>query len=198
MDARGIVAAEAAVATLLRALGVDHADEAYRDTPRRVVSALLEMTGGRDEDAEAVLSVRFDAGEYDESVAVAGIPFTSVCQHHLLPFVGRAGVAYLPARDVGHGDAYRVVGLSKLARVVDVYARRLQIQERMTSEIANAIEVHLKPRGVAVLIEAEHTCMACRGVRKTGAVMRTCVVRGVYREKPEARAEVLELLRWPA
>jgi GTP cyclohydrolase I len=182
--------AESGVRALLEALGHDPSREGIKDTPRRVVKALIEMTSGEREDPADHLKVMFDGEHYDETVALAGIPFTSLCEHHLLPFVGFAGVAYLPSDG-------RVVGLSKLARVVDVFARRLQLQERLTAQIADAVEQHLRPKGVAVVVEAEHACMACRGIRKTGAVMRTVIVRGVYRDKAEARDEVLQALRRP-
>jgi GTP cyclohydrolase I len=181
--------AQLAVVQLLEALGEDPKREGLRETPRRVAKALAEMTAGNDSDVKALLDVTFDGGTYDEVVALAGIPFTSLCEHHMLPFSGFAGVAYLPGA--------RVVGLSKLARLVDAYARRLQIQERLTSQIGDALVRHLDPRGVAVTLEAEHSCMSCRGVLKSGAVMRTCVLRGVFMDKPEARAEVLGMLARP-
>jgi GTP cyclohydrolase IA len=160
--------------------------EGMTETPDRVLRALAEMTAGYSQDPATILSKTFDADGYDEIVVLRDIPFNSLCEHHVLPFVGTAGVAYLPGA--------RVVGLSKLARVVDVYARRFQIQERMTQQIADAVSVALNPRGVAVLVKGRHLCMEVRGVKKTGAEMVTSVVRGVFMEKPQARAEVLDLL----
>jgi GTP cyclohydrolase I len=185
---------EAAVRELLLAIGEDPEREGLKDTPRRVVKALREMTSGEEDNVAALLKVSFDGGSYDEVVSLAGIPFTSTCEHHLLPFTGFAGVAYLPGKV---GSNYRVVGLSKLARVVDVFARRLQLQEQMTTQIADALQKHLDPRGVAVLLEAEHTCMSCRGIKKSGAVMRTSVMRGIFQHNHAARAEVLQMLRRP-
>lgn len=193
-----LAAAAHAVKALLCALGQDPEREGLKDTPARVAKALWEMTAGERDDPAAILKVTFDGGAYDEVVALAGIPFTSVCEHHLLPFSGHAGVAYLPSAAEGESRArYRVVGLSKLARLVELYARRLQLQEQLTTQVADALVEHLQPRGVAVLIEAEHACMACRGVRKSGAVMRTSVLRGAFKDDPAARAEVLGMLRRP-
>lgn len=180
------------VRALLILAGRDPTDEAVRDTPDRVVRAWMEMTSGTAVDVAKVLARQFAAGEYDEVVCLRDIEFVSVCEHHLLPFTGRAAVAYLPGGEAG---AHRVVGLSKLARLVDAYARRPQLQERMTAQIADTLVEHLHPRGVAVLVEAEHACMTCRGVGKRAARMGTSVMRGVFRDKPEARAEVLALLR---
>lgn len=165
--------------------------QGMQDTPARVVRALREMTDGYSVDVRALLTTTFDAHGYDQIVALSKIPYTSLCEHHLLPFSGVAGVAYLP----GEGDAARVVGLSKLARVVEVYARRFQLQERMTQQIADAVHVHLHARGVAVVVQGTHACMSCRGVRKPGAVMTTSVMLGRFREDASARAEVLALLR---
>lgn len=160
------------------------------DTPGRAARALLEMTSGYDVDVAALFRTFEDDG-YDEMIAEAPIPFTSLCEHHMLPFAGNAGIVYIP-----NG---RIVGLSKLARLVDAYARRLQVQERMTLQIADAIEGHMDAKGVMVLVQAEHSCIGCRGVRKSGVTAVTNVVRGAILEKPEARAEALDLLRfaWP-
>jgi len=206
-----------AVRTLLTSIGADPNREGLLDTPRRVFQALAEMTAGEHEDPADHLQVNFDGGAYDEVIALAGIPFTSVCEHHLLPFTGLASVCYLPGevlevpnyalREPGERSTiplnlvpsgkYRVVGLSKLARVVDVYARRLQMQEQMTVQIADALDTHLKPRGVGVLVEAAHSCMSCRGVNKTGSIMRTSVLRGAFRSNDGARAEAMEKMRMP-
>ncbi len=178
--------ARRAFADFLTAMGHDVTCDGLRDTPRRVTEAFREMTEGYHLHAKDHLDVTFEASQYDEIVALANISFVSMCEHHLLPFTGKAGVAYIP-RD-------RVVGLSKLARVVDVYAKRLQLQERLTKQIADAIELHLKPKAVAVVIEAEHTCMTCRGALKPGAVMRTSFLTGGFKKDAAARAEALRLL----
>lgn len=179
------------VRALLEYVGEDPDREGIRDTPRRVVDAMLEMTQGAEVNVDKLLSVTFDSGNYDEVVAVRRIAFSSLCEHHLLPFTGRASVAYIPA---GAPGKLRVVGLSKIPRLVDVYARRPQLQEQMTSQIADALEKYLKPRAVAVFVTAEHSCASCRGVRKSGMDMATSVLRGLFRDDPAARAEVLRLL----
>jgi GTP cyclohydrolase I len=179
------------VRALLEYVGEDPDREGIRDTPRRVVDAMLEMTQGAEVNVDKLLSVTFDSGNYDEIVAVRRIAFSSLCEHHLLPFTGRASVAYIPA---GAPGKLRVVGLSKIPRLVDVYARRPQLQEQMTSQIADALEKYLKPRAVAVFVTAEHSCASCRGVRKSGMDMATSVLRGLFRDDPAARAEVLRLL----
>ena len=181
----------AAAASLLTALGYPpDAREDTRDTPVRLFRALYEMTSGEREDPSEHLARQFAPRGYDETVALAGIEFTSLCEHHVLPFTGTAGVAYLPQT----GDGAMVVGLSKLARLVEGYARRLQTQERMTVEIADALDQRVPNRGIAVVVEAQHSCMGCRGVRKPNAVMRTVIVRGAYMDHTAARAEVLALL----
>jgi GTP cyclohydrolase I len=153
------------------------------ETPERAARAWAELTKGYT--AEPDLKT-FEADGYDEIVAVSRIPFYSLCEHHLLPFHGHAHIAYLPHR--------RIIGLSKFARLVDLYARRLQVQERLTRQIADCLVDALNPAGVVVVIEAEHLCMAMRGVERPGAHTRTSVVRGVFRDKPEARSEALRLL----
>lgn len=180
--------AEAAVRTLLRWAGDDPDREGLRDTPRRVVNAYREFFKGYDESAEEVLAKVFEEVEgYDDLVLVRDIPFTSHCEHHVVPFVGKAHIAYYPTGGV--------VGLSKLARLVDVYARRLQTQEAMTAQIARAIEAHLNPRGVAVLVEAEHMCMSMRGVFKQGSSTVTSQFSGVFRDDPAQQAHFYTLLR---
>lgn len=174
----------AAARTLLEYVGEDPDREGLRDTPRRVLSALLELTRGYDDDPAEHLAVTFGEATYDEMVVVRGIEFTSLCEHHLLAFRGRAAVGYVPSG--------RVVGLSKLARVVRLYAERLQVQERLTAEVADALVEHLSPKGVGVLVEATHSCMSARGVRAP-ATMVTSALRGVLLERPEARAEFLRL-----
>ena len=180
--------AEAAVRTLLRWAGDDPDREGLRETPRRVVKAYQEFFRGYDEKPEDVLARVFEEVEgYDDLVLVRDIPFTSHCEHHVVPFVGKAHIAYYPTGGV--------VGLSKLARLVDVYARRLQTQEAMTAQIATAIDEHLDPRGVAVLIEAEHMCMSMRGVLKQGSSTVTVQFSGVFRDDPAQQAHFYTLLR---
>lgn len=184
-----------AVRELLTALGYDTNEEAIRDTPSRVARSMREMTSGRELDAEKILGTTFPAEGYDEIILLRDISFYSMCEHHLLPFHGKAHVAYIPAP--GNGEKMRVVGLSKLARLVDMHARRLQLQERLTADVANDLERVLTPRGVGVIVEAVHHCMCSRGVSKPGASMITSVMRGVFRDKPEARAELMVLVRGP-
>ena len=173
---------------LLGALGEDPAREGLEATPRRVAAMYAEMLGGQDDAPEDHLTVTF-AAEHDEMVMVRDIPFASLCEHHLVPFLGRAHVAYIPAEDG------RITGLSKLARLVDGYARRLQVQERMTTQIADAIANVLSPRGVLVVIEAEHLCMSMRGVKKPGTVTVTSSVRGLFRSDVATRAEAMQFIR---
>lgn len=173
-----------AVRRLLQYVGEDPDREGLMETPNRVVKALAELTAGYALDPATVLGTTFDE-QSDELVIVRGIEFTSLCEHHLLPFVGTCTVGYLP------GD--RVVGLSKLARLVDCYARRLQVQERMTTQIAQAIETHLGALGVGVIVRAHHSCMGCRGVRKPTAEMVTSAMLGSLRSEPAGRAEFLHL-----
>lgn len=180
--------AEAAVRVLLRWAGDDPDREGLRETPARVVRAYEEFFCGYSEDPGAQLSKTFtEVGGYDEILIVRDIQFSSYCEHHLVPIIGRAHVGYLPAG--------AVVGLSKLARVVDVFAKRLQIQEKMTQDIAYSINKALVPRGVAVVLEAEHQCMSSRGVCKHGTTTVTSCMLGVFRDQPEARAEFLSLIR---
>ena len=176
-----------AVRTLLMWCGRDPADEAVIDTPRRVVDSLHELTAGYTHDPSQILERRF-AIDHDELVLLEDIRFTSLCEHHMLPFTGQAAVAYLPGPDL------KVVGISKLARIVECYARRLQVQERMSQQIATALVQHLGAKGVAVIIRAHHECMGCRGVRQPTARMVTSTMRGVFREDSAARNEVMLLL----
>lgn len=179
---------EAAVRTLLRWAGDDPDREGLVETPNRVARAYREFFSGYEQDPIGVLSATFEeAGGYDDMVLVRNIRFESHCEHHLVPIVGRAHIAYLP-------DA-RVVGLSKLARVVNIYAKRLQIQERLTSQVADTIFDALKPRGLAVLIEAEHMCMTTRGAYKPGSTTVTQRLLGQYRTETNLRHEVLAALR---
>jgi GTP cyclohydrolase IA len=179
--------AEDAVRTLLRWAGDKPNREGLAGTPARVARAFEEWFSGYSQDPKEYLSRTFEeVAGYDEIVALRDIPFESHCEHHLAPIIGKAHIAYLPRR--------RVVGISKLARLVDVYAKRLQIQEKMTAEIANCLNTVLKPFGVAVVIEATHQCMTTRGVHKAGVTMLTSRMLGVFREQPETRQEFLTSL----
>lgn len=161
-------------------------DVSIAATPERVVRAFEEMTRGYDQDPGAILATTFPNSNYDELVVVRDIAFTSLCEHHLLPFSGFAALGYIPTETV--------VGLSKLPRLVDCLARRLQIQERLTSEIADAIQTHLRPKAVGVILRAKHGCMTCRGVEKAEAAMITSVVRGLLRDNASLRAEFMNLI----
>ena len=173
-----------AVRTLIRWAGDDPGREGLMGTPDRVLRAYAEWFGGYDEDPVALLERTFgESGGYDGIVLLRGIRFVSHCEHHMAPVLGRAHVAYLPGA--------RVVGVSKLARLVELYAGRLQIQERMTAQIADALDTALRPRGVAVVVEATHGCMATRGVHKPGAAMVTSCLLGAFRDHPGTRAEFL-------
>jgi len=180
--------AEAAVRVLLRWAGDDPTREGLLDTPKRVAKAYEELFKGYRESADNHLSTIFEEVEgYDDMVLVKDIPFTSHCEHHMVPFVGKAHIGYFPLDGV--------VGLSKLARVVEVYARRLQTQETMTAQITEAIDAALKPRGIAVLIEAEHMCMSMRGVQKQGASTITTRFTGVFRDDPAEQARFYQMVR---
>ena len=178
----------AAVRELLFALGEDPDRDGLQATPSRVARMYAEVVSGMEEDPAAHLSTVF-AVDHDELVLVRDISFSSMCEHHLLPFIGRAHVGYIP------GPSGMVTGLSKLARLVDGYARRLQVQERLTTQIASAIERALAPTGVIVVLEAEHLCMSIRGVAKPGAETVTSAVRGQFRTDARARGEALSLIR---
>jgi GTP cyclohydrolase I len=175
---------EAAVREILEAVGEDPERDGLLATPRRVAAMYAELFSGVRDEPERHLVVTF-AAEYDEMVMVRDIPFVSLCEHHLVPFIGKAHVAYIPSADG------RITGLSKLARLVDAYARRLQVQERMTTQIADTLERVLTPRGVLVVLEAEHLCMSMRGVRKPGTLTITSAVRGLFRSHPATRAEAM-------
>jgi GTP cyclohydrolase IA len=182
--------AEDAVRMLLAHAGYACTDDGMVDTPARVVRALLEMTGGEWEDPAPLLARTFPAAggsDNDELVVQTGIEFVAVCEHHLMPFSGTATVAYLPERGAA------VVGLSKLARVVDIYARRLTMQERMTRQITAALDANLETMGSACIIRATHACMGFRGVRKPHAVTVTSSLTGVLRDEPQTRSELLSL-----
>lgn len=179
--------AEAAVRTLIRWTGDDPDREGLLDTPERVVRAYEEFFAGYDQDPVEILSRTFEeTAGYDEIVALRDVRLESHCEHHMVPIVGKVHVAYLPRN--------RVVGISKLARVVDMYAKRLQIQEKLTAQIANCIEEVLEPEGVAVIIEAQHQCMTTRGVHKPGVTMVTSRLLGAFRDNPESRREVMAVL----
>ncbi len=180
--------AEAAVRTLLAFIGDDPSREGLIDTPRRVVAAYEELFSGYAVRTTDVLDRTFsEIGTYDDLVLIRDIPFNSHCEHHMMPFFGKAHVAYRPVD--------RVVGLSKLARLVDVYAHRLQTQEHMTAQIVTAIDEILKPKGVAVMIEAEHMCMSIRGVTKPGALTVTTQFRGSFRDDPNEQVRFLTSIR---
>jgi len=179
---------EAGVRLILEGVGEDLTREGLLDTPRRVAAMYEEIFAGLSQDAGSHLCVTFGEG-HQEMVLVRDIPLYSVCEHHLLPFVGKAHVAYIPGVDG------RICGLSKLARVVDVFAKRPQVQERLTSQIAETIVEHLKPQGVIVVIEAEHLCMSMRGVEKPGAITTTSAVRGIFRTNAPTRAEAMSLIK---
>ena len=174
-----------AVRQLLEHIGEDPTRDGLLDTPKRVAKALLELTNGYQLDPADILATTFDVS-CDEMIVVRKVPFSSLCEHHMLPFHGHASVAYVPA------PGGRVVGLSKLARLVDCYARRLQVQERLTSQIADAIDHHLQPLGVGVVITASHTCMSMRGIGKAGEMVTSKLI-GALRDEHDARAEFMGL-----
>ncbi len=178
---------EKAVREILEAIGEDPDRDGLVRTPERVADMYAEIFRGLAEDPREHLSVTF-AADHDEMIMVKDIPLYSVCEHHLAPFVGRAHVAYIPNANG------RITGLSKLARLVDSYARRLQVQERLTSQIADQIDAKLEPRGVLVVVEAEHLCMSMRGVQKPGTTTVTSAVRGLFRDNAATRAEAMAFI----
>jgi len=179
---------ERVIAELLEALGEDPTRDGLVKTPHRVAKMYKELFSGIGENPADHLEITF-AADHDEMVMVRDIPFASLCEHHLIPFIGRAHVAYIP------GDDGRITGLSKLARLVDGYAKRLQVQERMTTEIADAIEDALAPKGVLVVVDAEHLCMSMRGVKKSGTSTITSAVRGLFRSDASTRMEAMQFVR---
>jgi GTP cyclohydrolase I len=178
---------EALIEKLLAELGEDPKREGLERTPERVAKALGYLTSGYTQKVEDILNGALFVEEYDEMVVVKDIDFFSMCEHHLLPFFGRAHVAYLPAQ--------RIVGLSKIPRLVEMFSRRLQVQERLTTQIATTLDEALRPRGVAVVMEGVHLCMLMRGVEKQNSKALTSAMLGVFRERPETRAEFMELIK---
>jgi GTP cyclohydrolase I len=178
---------ERLVTELLEAVGEDPSREGLQGTPARIAAMYCELFSGLDDDAGSHLTVTFTA-EHDEMVMVRDIPFASLCEHHMVPFMGRVHLGYIPGHDG------RITGLSKLARVVDSFAHRLQVQERMTTQIADTMEEALDPRGVLVVVEAEHLCMSMRGVKKPGTLTITSAVRGLFRDDPRTRAEAMNFV----
>lgn len=179
---------EKAVREILLAVGEDIKREGLKDTPARVARMYEELLGGMNEQPEKHLKSIFNEN-YDEIVLLRDIPFFSICEHHLMPFIGKAHLAYLP-------DGV-VLGVSKLARIVDCFARRLQVQERLTDQIADFLMQKLKPKGVAVVLEASHSCMTIRGIKKPGSVMVTSSLRGSLKKDPRSRSEVMSLIHNP-
>jgi len=188
INANNVTAEEAteAVRTLLRYLGEDPTREGLLQTPDRFCRALLEMAAGYEEDPQKVLASTFESNS-NEMILLKDIEYASICEHHLLSFTGKAHIAYLPSGG-------KIVGLSKLARVVDIYAQRLQVQERLTEQVCNAIDTCLKPQGVAVVFEGAHSCMCVRGVRKQKATMITSAMRGQFLKSAATRSEFMSLI----
>jgi GTP cyclohydrolase I len=182
-----LVDSEELLREILRRIGEDPDREGLRETPVRIVRSWAELYGGYRERAEDVLRTQFQAEDYNEMVLLRDIEFHSTCEHHMLPFHGRAHIAYLPA--------HKIVGLSKLARLVEIYARRLQVQERLTRQIATELQRILQPNGVAIMIEAQHQCMSCRGVRKQRGIMITSSFLGAFQESLASRSEFLALVK---
>jgi len=176
---------EKAVKEILLAVGEDVEREGLKKTPTRVANMYAELLAGMHEDPKQHLRSVFTE-DYDEIVMLRDIPFYSICEHHLMPFIGSAHIAYLPSSGI--------LGVSKLARIVDCFARRLQTQERLTGQIADFIMNNLKPRGVAVVLEASHSCMTIRGIKKPGSVMVTSALRGIFRRDPKSRSEIMSLM----
>ena len=175
------------ITELLKELGEDVQREGLDKTPERVEKALRYFTSGYEKDVKEVLNDAMFVEDYDEMVIVKDIDFSSLCEHHLLPFIGKVHVAYMPQR--------KIVGLSKIPRLVEMFSRRLQVQERLTTQIANTLNEALQPRGVAVVVEAIHLCMLMRGVEKQNSRAITSAMLGAFRERPETRAEFMELIK---
>ncbi len=177
-----------AVAAIIEAIGEDPQRDGLRETPQRVADMYAELFMGLHKDPREELNIGFELG-HREMVVVKDIPFYSMCEHHLLPFYGVAHVGYIP------NNEGRIIGISKLARVVEIVARRPQVQERMTTEIADAIDEAIKPSGIAVVIQAEHLCMIMRGIKKPGSNVITSAIRGAFRRRPASRAEFFSLIQ---
>lgn len=178
---------EKLIAELLKELGEDMRREGLERTPERVANALRFLTAGYQQDVEQVLNGALFVENYDEMVVVKDIDFASLCEHHLIPFFGKCHIAYLPGK--------QIVGLSKIPRLVEMFSRRLQVQERLTTQIAQTLQEALQPRGVAVVMEAMHLCMVMRGVEKQNSKAVTSAMLGVFRDRPETRAEFMELIK---
>ncbi len=178
---------ENAIREILSAIGEDPDREGLQETPKRVANMYAEIFAGMEDDPKRHLKI-FNESNNDEMVVVRDIPMYSMCEHHLLPFVGKAHIAYIPSDG-------KVIGLSKLARIVDSFSKKPQLQERLTSQIADFLEENLSPKGIAVVIEAEHLCMTMRGARAAGAKTQTSALRGIMRKDARARAEAMSLLR---
>jgi len=178
---------EKLIGQLLKELGEDAQREGLAKTPERVAASLKYLTSGYDKKIEDILNDALFVEEYDEMVVVKDIDFFSMCEHHILPFVGKAHIAYMPRK--------KIVGLSKIPRLVDMFSKRLQVQERLTTQIANALNDALQPRGVAVVLEAVHLCMLMRGVEKQNSKAVTSAMLGAFRDRPETRAEFMELIK---
>jgi GTP cyclohydrolase I len=176
---------EKAISEILKAIGENPNREGVKLTPKRVANMYAELLAGNNDNPAKYVKSLFRE-KCDEIVLLRDIPFYSICEHHLMPFIGKAHVAYLPAE--------YVIGVSKLARIVDCFAKRLQVQERLTAQIADFLNESLKPQGVAVVIEASHSCMTIRGIKKPGSVMVTSALRGIFKKDPRSRAEVLSLM----
>ncbi len=179
---------EEGVRLILEGIGEDTNREGLKGTPRRVAEMYEEIFSGIGQDPSTELGSMFDEN-HDEIILVKDIPFYSVCEHHMVPFIGKAHIAYVPSK------AGKIIGLSKLTRVLDIVAKRLQVQERLTSIVADTIMKKINPRGVLVIVEAEHLCMSMRGVKKPNTLTVTSAVRGLFRENPASRAEVLALIK---
>ncbi len=179
---------EEGVRLILEGIGEDLSREGIRETPARVARMYAEIFSGLKEDAHRIIKTTF-AENHDEMILVKDIPLYSVCEHHLMPFLGKAHVAYVPGKDG------RIIGISKLARVVEIFSRRPQVQERLTTNIADTLVEAINPRGVLVVVEAEHLCMSMRGVKKPGHITVTSAVRGIFRTNPATRAEAMSLIK---
>ena len=184
----GDVPMERLIQDLLKELGEDPAREGLARTPARMAKAYKYLTSGYGQDARALLNGALFTEEYDEMVVVKDIDFYSLCEHHVLPFFGKCHIAYMPSK--------KIVGLSKMPRLVEMFSRRLQVQERLTTQIAQTIDEVLQPRGVAVMIEAGHQCMTTRGIHKPGVAMVTSRMLGAFRDDPSTRRELLAMVGW--